>query len=67
MVGSTAQHLNVKDLRALPVPVPDLGLQQGFANLSARVERAQDKVAGRVAADDELFASLQARAFRGEL
>lgn len=66
MVGSTAQHLNVKDLRELHVPVPDLGVQHTFADLSARVERARSRVVHQVATDDALFASLQARAFRGE-
>lgn len=48
-------------------PLPSIDLQQVFV---ARVERIsqQRSVAQRAtAADDELFASLQARAFRGEL
>lgn len=67
MVGSTAQHLNVKDLRALPVPVPSLEVQQTFASLAAQVGKRHESLLKSLAADEELFASLQSRAFRGEL
>ncbi|GAA4431524.1 restriction endonuclease subunit S [Georgenia halophila] len=67
MVGSTAQHLNVKDLRALPVPIPSLKVQRGFADRAAQVARGRATVARAHTADDELFSSLQSRAFRGEL
>lgn len=67
MVGSTAQHLNVKDLRALPVPVPSLDVQRAFAGQAGQVERGLGTATRAIAADDELFASLQSRAFRGEL
>ncbi len=67
MVGSTAQHLNVKDLKALKIPVPPLEDQQSFAALASKIE--QLKTAQRTSSGclDALFTSLQHRAFRGEL
>lgn len=67
MVGSTAQHLNVKDLRALPVPIPPMTVQREFAERAAAISSAQESVERARAVDDELFASLQSQAFRGEL
>lgn len=67
--GSAASMPNISKARlaTLPLEVPPLDLQRQFA---ARVEyiNAQREVVRRaLAADDELFASLQSRAFRGEL
>ena len=67
MAGSTSKHLNVKELRKLPVLLPPLDLQRRFAVIVASVEQQK---AGQLAHLDELdtlFASLQSRAFRGEL
>ncbi len=59
--------LNFDDIRSFIVPVPPLELQREFARRVAAVERL--KVSGRAALAelDALFASLQHRAFRGEL
>lgn len=67
MVGSTAQHLNVRDLRGLPVPVAPMDLQREFVSRAHRI--GTQRVAARSAAgeSERLFASLQSRAFRGEL
>ena len=67
MAGSTSKHLNVKELRKLPVLLPPLDLQRRFAVIVASVE--QQKAGQRAHLDelDTLFASLQSRAFRGEL
>ncbi|MFD4323308.1 restriction endonuclease subunit S [Nocardioides sp. NPDC058538] len=67
MVGSTAQHLNVKDLRALAVPVASLESQRHFATQKSAVDRRRSAVQRALVADDELFASLQFHAFKGEL
>jgi type I restriction enzyme S subunit len=67
MVGATSRHLNVKDLRKLPVPVPPLELQETFANRIAAVERLKESHRKHLAELDALFASLQHRAFKGEL
>ena len=67
ITGSTSKHLNVKELRKLPVLLPPLDLQRRFAVIVASVE--QQKAGQRAHLDelDTLFASLQSRAFRGEL
>lgn len=65
--GSIMDGLNMGIIKAMPIPVPPLDLQHEFArraetvNLQlAAVHRARD-------ADNELFVTLQARAFRGDL
>lgn len=67
MVGSTSQHLNVKELKALPIPMPPLALQHDFARRVAAVEKLKTAHRASLVAMDALFASLQHRAFRGEL
>ncbi len=67
MVGSTSQHLNVKELRALSIPLPPLPLQREFARRVAAVEALKASHRASLAELDALFASLQHRAFRGEL
>lgn len=67
MHGQTRTRVSMGQLRGLKIPVPPLELQREFA---ARVEwvNAQRALVRRASdADNELFASLQARAFRGEL
>jgi type I restriction enzyme, S subunit len=61
-------NINAKQYgRELKVPVPPMELQRGFTHRMAAVEKL--KVANRasLAELDALFASLQHRAFRGEL
>ena len=67
ITGSTSKHLNVKELRKLPVLLPPLDLQRRFAVIVASAE--QQKAGQRAHLDelDTLFASLQSRAFRGDL
>lgn len=68
--GKTTSGLNTisaSTVRAAPLPLPPIALQSEFAK---RVDATRDQraVARRaLAADDELFASLLSRAFRGEL
>lgn len=56
-----------KDLMRLEVAVPPIGLQQAFAAKVEAINAQRDAVERALAADDALFASLQSRAFRGEL
>ena len=59
--------INQTDVRSLLIPLPPIELQRSF---SVRVDRAhaqREVVETSISADDELFASLQSRAFRGEL
>ncbi|OYD49772.1 restriction endonuclease subunit S [Acidovorax kalamii] len=67
MVGSTSQHLNVKELRALQIPLPPLPLQQTFATRIACIEALKASHRHALTALDALFASLQQRAFAGQL
>lgn len=67
MVGSTARHLNVRELRELPIPVPPMHMQVAFSTeLNAlNALRLRSRRAGQIQL--ELFASLQSRAFSGQL
>lgn len=67
MVGSTARHLNVKDLRNLLVPVPSTAFQDQFACRVDQIQQLHGHEIQSATQLDELFASLQSRAFRGEL
>jgi type I restriction enzyme, S subunit len=67
MVGSTSQHLNVKELKDLSIPLPPLTLQQQFADRIQSIETLKTHHRQSLATMDKLFNSLQHRAFRGEL
>lgn len=67
MVGSTSQHLNVKELKDLSIPLPPFPLQQEFAQRMQTIEQLKTTHRESLAQLDALFASLQHRAFRGEL
>ena len=59
--------INMTQLKALPVPVPSGSDQSTFVERMNGVEGQRVAMKRSVAANDELFASLQSRAFRGEL
>jgi type I restriction enzyme S subunit len=59
--------INMTQLRALPVPVPPLLLQQEFARRVAAIRALQAAQAASRRRLDDLFGSLLHRAFRGEL
>lgn len=67
MVGSTARHLNVRELRALRVPLPPIPLQDRYAAAIASFRRCCDATGGYLASADALVNSLQHRAFAGTL
>jgi type I restriction enzyme S subunit len=54
-------------LRKFPLFIPPLALQQAFACRIAAVEKLKSIQRASLAELDALFASLQHRAFRGEL
>lgn len=61
-------NINAKQYgRELPIPLPPIGLQRAFARKAALLHRQRNRVEQAIRIDDELFAALQARAFRGEL
>ncbi|MDY3560229.1 restriction endonuclease subunit S [Gemmata sp. JC673] len=64
---SAQQNFSGPGLRALPMPLPPLPLQQEFAKRVAAVERVRSAHRASLVQLDALFASLQYRAFRGEL
>jgi type I restriction enzyme S subunit len=65
---STGQfNINTENLGAIAVPVPPVTLQRDFARRVAAVEKLKTAHRASLADMDALFASLQHRAFRGEL
>jgi len=65
--GSIMAGLNMGIIKAMPVPVPPIDRQREFAERARRVTVARTSATATLAAEDELFASLQARAFDGRL
>jgi len=59
--------VNQKTLSGVALRLPPIGLQEAFAAKIESVTRQQIEVTRASANHDELFASLQSRAFRGEL
>lgn len=64
---SNVAHLGAARFARMPFLVPPLELQQTFARRVAAVERLKEKHRDQLAELDALFASLQHRAFQGEL
>ena len=60
-------NINTKEMSALRVPVPPISLQREFARRVTAVERLKTAHRASLAELDALFATLQHRAFRGEL
>lgn len=66
-LGITMPNLNSAMVETLEVPVPPVDLQRRFADRVAEVEEERRRLERSADRLDELFASLQHRAFRGEL
>jgi type I restriction enzyme S subunit len=65
---STVQfNINTKEMSALQIPVPPISLQREFTRRIAAVDKLKSAHRASLAKLDALFASLQHRAFRGEL
>ena len=58
--------MSLKSL-VLPIPIPPLDLQHRFAAIVESVEHQKASQRAHLAELDTLFASLQSRAFRGDL
>jgi len=56
-----------KSLKTLPVLVPPIDLQRRFATIVASIEAQKGRLRQHLAELDTLFASLQQRAFNGEM
>ena len=65
--GITLAHLNCRDVRELSIPLPPIPLQREFARRVTAVEALKTAQRASLAELDALFATLQHRAFRGEL
>ncbi|MGO1320497.1 MAG: restriction endonuclease subunit S [Galactobacter sp.] len=59
--------ISTSDVRRLSIPVPPIEAQRAFAADIETLNAVGDRLAQQVAVLDTLFASLQYRAFRGEL
>jgi type I restriction enzyme S subunit len=59
--------INMQIIKELVIPVPPLHLQHEFTAQVSAVERLKAAQRASLAKLDALFASLQSRAFRGEL
>ncbi len=49
------------------IPIPPVSVQREFAAVVAKIDAQRERIERALALEDELFASLQYRAFRGEL
>lgn len=67
VTAATIAHLTGEKLKAMPIPVPPLPLQQTFATRIQSVEALKTTHRAALQELDRLFASLQHRAFQGEL
>ena len=60
-------NINAQEFRSIRIPNPPLPLQQSFAAAVESIEKQKARHREHLAGLDALFASLQHRAFRGEL
>ena len=65
--GTNTKYLTLELLNKIHIPVPPHDLQREFARRVAAVEKLKASHRASLAEMDALFASLQNRAFRGEL
>jgi type I restriction enzyme S subunit len=65
--GATFREITLSRLREMPILVPPLERQRTFATHIAEIDKIKAHHRTHLAKLDELFASLQQRAFRGEL
>jgi len=65
--GQVKAGLNFDDIRSVEVPTTAREVQQEFADFCHLVDQQLEAAKAVQTQDDDLFASLQARAFRGEL
>lgn len=60
-------NINASEFKAISIPVPPLPLQTRFASIVESIEQQKARLKAHLAELDTLFASLQSRAFNGEL
>ena len=59
--------INQKSLAGITISLPPLELQESFSSKTEKIRQSQERMTAALERDNELFASLQSRAFRGEL
>jgi type I restriction enzyme S subunit len=67
ITSATIAHLTGEKLRKMPIPVPPIALQERFSQLLMAIQDRGALQQSSASELDALFASLQHRAFRGEL
>lgn len=67
ITSATIAHLTGEKLKRMLIPVPPISLQERFSQIFKAIQDRAAVQATCVSAFDALFASLQFRAFRGEL
>ena len=65
--GAVMDGLNMGIIRNLPLRLPPLPVQEEYGRRTSAIESVADSYRQSMLALDELFASLQLRAFRGDL
>lgn len=65
--SATIAHLNGVKLKTVPVPLPPIELQRDFKQNFYRIEETGALKNQHLLSTEQLFASLQARAFSGDL
>ena len=65
--GAIMSGLNMRIIKALPIPAAPVDLQRHFAAVVKSIEEQKAHQRAHLAELDNLFASLQSRAFRGDL
>ena len=65
--GQTKPGLNFEQVRSFQIPIPPVKQQRHFTGVVASVERQMKAHRSHLSQLDTLFASLQSRAFRGDL
>ena len=65
--GATFREITLKRLREMPVLLPPLDLQSHFSTIVESIEHQKTRLRAHLAELDTLFASLQSRAFNGQL
>lgn len=65
--GTNTKYLTMGILNQMPILTPPLSLQQEFAAIVESIEKQKARYKAHLAELDTLFASLQQRAFNGEL
>ena len=67
VTAATIAHLTGEKLKAMPIPLPPIEIQQVFADRNQSVTALKTNHLAALAELDTLFASLQHRAFAGQL